>query len=303
MTDAKMKWAFGLLLAPLLFLGSKAGAVRFPSSSSSGSSLTAGSTAVSGGTQGSVLFVTTSSVLGQKNSQFFWDEPNGRLVLGGGGLFTGVLVKNPAGTQVSYLYMDGNSHGLLELANSAGATKIYLNGGAASYINNGQNFGLGTASPSTLFHMSSGTLTIDGTGGAISLRGMTVSSQVVTEKFGFLLNGGGAAITTGLKGEAATEVPANMTVTKWEVVASTVAGTGSIAVDIWCDTYANWPPTVADTITGSEPPTITTSNSGTDTSLTSFDTALEGGLICVPVVTSASTLQDARVTIWGYRTQ
>lgn len=39
-------------------------------------------TTFTNGTQGSVVFISTGGVLGQKNSQLFWDEPNGRLGIG-----------------------------------------------------------------------------------------------------------------------------------------------------------------------------------------------------------------------------
>lgn len=56
------------------------------------------------------------------------------------------------------------------------------------------------------------------------------------------------------------------TIMEWEALADQ---SGSIVVDIWKDTYANFPPTVADTITGAEKPTITTATKGQDTSLNS----------------------------------
>ena len=46
---------------------------------------------ITGGTQGSVLFVGTSSVLAQDNANFFWDDTNNRLRLGTNPSTTGVL--------------------------------------------------------------------------------------------------------------------------------------------------------------------------------------------------------------------
>lgn len=53
-------------------------------------------------------------------------------------------------------------------------------------------------------------------------------------------------------------------VTAWRVLADQ---SGSVVVDIWKDTYANYPPTVADTITGAEKPTISAAAKNEDTSL------------------------------------
>jgi hypothetical protein len=49
---------------------------------------------------------------------------------------------------------------------------------------------------------------------------------------------------------------------------------GSIVVDVWKDTIANYPPTDADTITASAPITITTATNSTDTTLTGWTTAV-----------------------------
>jgi len=48
-------------------------------------------------------------------------------------------------------------------------------------------------------------------------------------------------------------------------------------VDIWSDTYGNFPPTIGKTITGSEKPTLSTAAKNQDTSLTSFTTAVASG--------------------------
>lgn len=52
---------------------------------------------------------------------------------------------------------------------------------------------------------------------------------------------------------------------------TTVGGTGSCVVDIWNDTYANLPNTVADTITAAAKPTISSGVKYKDTTLTGWD--------------------------------
>jgi hypothetical protein len=70
---------------------------------------------------------------------------------------------------------------------------------------------------------------------------------------------------------------------------------GSIVVDIWKDTYANFPPTVADSITGSADPTITTATKGQSSTLTGWTTTITAGDILRFNVDSVTTIQ--RVTL------
>jgi len=82
----------------------------------------------------------------------------------------------------------------------------------------------------------------------------------------------GTAIQTGIIGDL--EVPFDCTITGVKMLADQ---TGSIVVDIWKDTYANYPPTDADSITASAPPTISSGTKATDTTLTGWTTAISAG--------------------------
>ena len=106
----------------------------------------------------------------------------------------------------------------------------------------------------------------------------------------FIIDGGGSAITTGQKGHL--EIPFACTITGWTILADQ---SGSIVVDVWKDTYANFPPTVADTIAGSEKPTISAAQKGQDLSLTTWTTAIAAGDILAFNVDSCATI--TRVTI------
>jgi len=81
----------------------------------------------------------------------------------------------------------------------------------------------------------------------------------------FVIDGGGAEITTGEKGHL--RIPFDC-----EIQGVTLLGdqSGSIVIDIWKDTYANFPPTDADSITASAPPTISTAQKSEDTTLTGW---------------------------------
>lgn len=91
---------------------------------------------------------------------------------------------------------------------------------------------------------------------------------------GFIIDGGGSTITTGVKGGV--RVPWDCTVTGWEI-ASVNNTSGSIVVDVWRDTYANLPPTALDSIAGTEKPTISSSTKGQDTSLSTWTVSLSAG--------------------------
>jgi hypothetical protein len=92
---------------------------------------------------------------------------------------------------------------------------------------------------------------------------LTVAAR--TQILNITINGGGSVIPTGVCFGAKF---VGGTITAWEVD-SVDSTTGSIVLDLWSDTYANINPTVADTITGSEKPTISSAIKGQDTSLNS----------------------------------
>lgn len=70
---------------------------------------------------------------------------------------------------------------------------------------------------------------------------------------------------------------------------------GSIVVDIWKDTYANFPPDNADSITAAAPPTISGAQKSQDATLTGWTTAIAAGDILAFNVDSCATI--TRVTI------
>ena len=105
-----------------------------------------------------------------------------------------------------------------------------------------------------------------------------------------VIDGGGSAITTGVKGYL--EVPFAATITQVTLLADQ---SGSIVIDIWKDTYANYPPVDADSITASAPPTITTTTKSQDATLTGWTTAIAAGDILGFNVDSITTV--TRVTL------
>src|SRR5262245_11973383 len=111
---------------------------------------------------------------------------------------------------------------------------------------------------------------------------------------GLIIDGGSSAITTGVKGFL--RVPFAGTITGVTLLSTDASATaGSIVVDLWKDTYATYPPTVADSICASAKPTLASANKSEDTTLTGWTTAITAGDVLGINVDSASTV--TRVTL------
>jgi len=108
----------------------------------------------------------------------------------------------------------------------------------------------------------------------------------------FIIDGSGTAITTGVKGDL--EVPFNCTITSATLLADQ---TGSVVVDIWKDTYANYPPTVADTITSVTPPTISSAIKSQDNTLSGWTTTMTRGETLRFNVNSCTTITRVQLSL------
>jgi len=108
----------------------------------------------------------------------------------------------------------------------------------------------------------------------------------------FIIDGGGSAITTGIKGDL--EIPFACTIVRATMLADQ---SGSIVVDVWKDTYANYPPTDADSITASAPPTITTATKSQDSTLTGWTKAITTGSTLRFNVDSCATIERCTLAL------
>lgn len=106
----------------------------------------------------------------------------------------------------------------------------------------------------------------------------------------FIRDGLGAALATGIAGDI--EIPFACTITG---VAALADQTGSVVVDLWKDTYANFPPTDADSITSAAPVTISAGTKSLDTTLTGWTTSVAAGDIIRFNIDSCSAI--TRLTI------
>lgn len=113
----------------------------------------------------------------------------------------------------------------------------------------------------------------------------------------FVIDGGGSAITTGEKGFV--QIPFNCTIEEVTLLADQ---SGSIVVDIWKDTYANFPATDADSITASAVPTISSATKSQDSTLTGWTTSITAGDHLAFNVDSATTVERVTVVLQVKRT-
>jgi len=112
-------------------------------------------------------------------------------------------------------------------------------------------------------------------------------------RFVIKIDGAGAVIATGITVECP-DMPA-CTVEGWTAVGSP---SGSLVLDLWNDSYANHPPTVADTMiaTGTKP-TISASTKGQDLTVDWADTTIAAGSTLTINVDSCSTIEFATLTL------
>lgn len=115
----------------------------------------------------------------------------------------------------------------------------------------------------------------------------------------FIIDGGGSTITTGIKGDF--RIPVASTITEWNLFADQ---SGSIQIDLWRDTYTNYPPVNADSITGSAPISMTSVDhyAVATAGLTGWDTTLDAGDIIRVNVDSVTSIQRVTLVLWLTRT-
>lgn len=115
---------------------------------------------------------------------------------------------------------------------------------------------------------------------------------------GYSIDGNGSVITTGVVGVGVT-VPFNCTINSVTLLAN---ATGSIVIDIWKDTYANFPPTVSDSICASAKPTISSGIKSEDTTLTGWTKTISAGDVLYFNVDSCVSITNCLLTLKVTRT-
>lgn len=102
----------------------------------------------------------------------------------------------------------------------------------------------------------------------------------------------GPVLSTGVK--AYIEIPFACEVTGWTVLAD---ASGSIVLDVWKDTYANFPPTIADTITGSEKPTLSSQQKNQDLTLPTWTADIAAGSILAINIDSCTGIKQVTLSL------
>jgi hypothetical protein len=179
----------------------------------------------------------------------------------------------------------------MEIIGANGQKTVITPSGQVSAISSLGAFTLNLASPPAIggtapaagaFTTLSATSTVSGAG----------FTNIKTGEFGITIDGAGSAITTGTKGYL--PIPFACTISEVSMYADV---SGSAVVDVWKDTYANYPPTVADTITAAAKPTISAATKSKDTTLTGWTTSVTAGDVIGFNVDSASTITRLHVVV------
>jgi hypothetical protein len=140
---------------------------------------------------------------------------------------------------------------------------------------------------------------IDGATGNAQFDGTLTCLRVVgdTSLWSFVIDGGGSTITTGIK--PGFGIPYACKITGWQIFGDQ---SGSIVVDLWKDTYANYPPLNADSMVTSQEPTISATTKGQNLSVNSGNgwTCVQGDYVR-PNVDSVTTLTRVEIFLWVTR--
>lgn len=179
----------------------------------------------------------------------------------------------------------GSISGVTGVATSGANSNITSLSGLTTPLSVGQG-GTGTATPALVAGTN---ITISGTWPNQTIN----STATVTAAVGYTINGNSAPIATGVAG-VGLRVPFACTINSVTLQADV---SGSIVMDIWKDSYANYPPTVADSICASAKPTITSATKSEDTTLTGWTTSIAAGDILYFNVDSCSTITNVVLTL------
>ena len=114
----------------------------------------------------------------------------------------------------------------------------------------------------------------------------------------FTIDGGGEIISTGAKSWI--RLPFACTITGWELTVDTSA---TITIDVWRDTYANFPPDNGDTLTNGHEPAIAAAVKAQDTDISDWtDVTLDVGDYVKINVDANDNATKAYLTIYGNKT-
>jgi len=127
-----------------------------------------------------------------------------------------------------------------------------------------------------------------------NLSGTNTGDQTITHSPSATFSNAGMVLSAST--QAFVQLPYSGTITGWTIASKDVSG--SCVVSIWKDTDANYPPTIADKISGTNPPTLTSSVKATSNNLSSWaTTTVTAGDWIVFNIDSATTVTDIVVNL------
>ena len=129
-----------------------------------------------------------------------------------------------------------------------------------------------------------------------TLASARLATQQKTRAITVVFGTGSAVITAGLKTYVSCPYTGTITGARLLAVDASVTS-GSIVIDVWKDTYANYPPVVGDSITASAKPTLSSATKSDDTTLTGWTTAVTAGDVFGFNVDSASLVTQVALQL------
>jgi len=134
---------------------------------------------------------------------------------------------------------------------------------------------------------------LQGDTGPEGLQGVTGLDYGATGALSIVLDGGGATLETGLRGDV--QVPFNISLDSWRLLGDP---SGTLMIQLWKDTYANYPPTSADSITGGYTgPQFTGTNKNEESTLSGWTTTLNSGDILRVNIADVSNVTNATLAL------
>jgi hypothetical protein len=147
-----------------------------------------------------------------------------------------------------------------------------------------------TATDSMVVRLLNGKLAVR----AISSGGGAYPDTICIE---VVFDGGGVLIDT-TKNIVYFESVDSLTIVRATMLADTI---GSAVVQIWSNTYANYPPVLANKIYASAPPTITTAQKSQDVTLTGWTTSVPKGNILAFHISSCTAIKRLTCSLKAIR--
>jgi hypothetical protein len=173
----------------------------------------------------------------------------------------------------------------------AAVDEIMAGGGLGIVVE--EEDGLPSVSGVTTIKVPGGTLTDEGSG-VVSIDLLAGASGTTARPVKVEFGGDGATpLEAGMY--AFVEVPFNCTVQSWSLFADQ---TGSAVIDVWKDSYGNFPPTIADSICGGAEPELSSAQKAVGTDLSAWTTtSLTSGDVLKVYLSSVSTVTYLALTL------